>query len=116
MEQLVLHPAQARVLRLRKRPWWVCVYGHRPTRVRKYAASFVWALHPNPWVGALRKWELLDIKSFPNVMAALASSAYLRGYDPFSNPEAMVVLLKRTHLSLAWLTEYRLYNEEDEPS
>lgn len=105
---------QGRALRLKKRSWWVCCYGHRPIRqpknMRQFPNQLTWDLAPNPWEGDdTRRWQLIDVKTFPSLFLAYLSACYQRRYAPYSHTRAWVVLMQRTTDDISCLTEYRLY-------
>ena len=98
---------QRDVLRMKKRHWWVCIYGHE---AHYSVVSMQTIFKPNPWVDYQRRWYLHDIKTFSTFEKAQASHSAQRLYAPFNNANAKVVLMRRTEHDIAWITEFKLYN------
>lgn len=102
---------QQRALRWPWRSWWVCLYAHLGTYDFK---TKTWDFQHNPWDGLpRRRWKLVDITTFKSLEDAYASGAYRRGYRPWTNTLAVVVLMRGTYLPIGSLTEFRLYDHDD---
>ena len=99
-----------RVGRMRRRHWWVCCYAapgsvwsHRERR---------WIIPPNRWRGGRRRWHLLMVKTFRTIGEAVASRSLQRLYAPFSNPAALVVLM-RARATGKTIVELALYADRE---